>query len=79
MAPHTGVAFVHLLLGVAIGNLFYYGFLSLWRHITFTFAPKIVVLVIGNFQMLPDLLNCGCANSTWNVMALKKKPRRLPE
>lgn len=42
-------------------------------------APKIVVLVIGNFQMFPDLLNCGCVNSTWNVMALKKNSRRLPE
>lgn len=34
--------------------------------------PEIVGLVVNNIHIVPDLLNCACVNSTWNVAALRK-------
>lgn len=34
--------------------------------------PEIIGLVISNVHIVPDLLNCACVNSIWNVAALKK-------
>jgi hypothetical protein len=34
--------------------------------------PEIVEYVVDNICMVPDLLNCACVNSLWNVIALKR-------
>jgi hypothetical protein len=34
--------------------------------------PEIVIPVIDNVHMVPDLLSCACVNHTWSMVALKK-------
>lgn len=34
--------------------------------------PEIVELVMDHIDTVPDLLNCACVNSLWNVRALKR-------
>lgn len=34
--------------------------------------PEIVKYVVDNICMVPDLLNCACVNSLWNLIALKR-------
>ncbi|OKL62811.1 hypothetical protein UA08_01872 [Talaromyces atroroseus] len=37
-----------------------------------TLPLEIVGMIIENVDMVPDLLNCVCVNSTWNVIASRK-------